>query len=66
MPEQIGDAGVLFDPFDEKDMAEKIQLVWRDEELRKRLVNNGYNKIKELNLENHARQWEEVINKALL
>jgi len=65
MPEQIGDAGVLFNPFDEKDIAEKIKMVWRDEELRERLTNNGYNKIKKLSLKNHSLQWEEVIDKIL-
>lgn len=65
MPEQIGNAGFLFNPFNVEDMAEKIYKVWTDEKLRAKLIKNGYNKVKELSLKNYSQQWERVINEAL-
>lgn len=41
MPEQVGEAALLVDPTDVEDIAEKITLIWTDEELRKRLVERG-------------------------
>jgi glycosyltransferase involved in cell wall biosynthesis len=65
LPEQVGDAGLLFDPFNIEDMAEKIYRIWIDENLRAELVQKGYNRIKDLTLENYAKQWEDVIKEAL-
>ena len=65
MPEQIEDAGLLFDPFNVEDMAEKIYRIWTDGNIRKELVKRGYDRIKNLTLENYAKQWEEVIKEAL-
>jgi glycosyltransferase involved in cell wall biosynthesis len=64
MPEQVGEAGLLFDPNNIDDMAEKIYAVWTDEGLRKNLVRKGYERIKGVTLENYAMQWEEVIEAA--
>jgi len=57
MPEQVGDAGIVFDPRDPNDMAEKIKKVWQDENLRKKLIEEGYKLVKDLTLENYAKQW---------
>jgi len=65
MPEQVGDAGLLFDPFSIEDMAEKIYKIWVDEDLRGELKQKGYERIKELTQENYAKQWETVIEDAL-
>lgn len=65
LPEQVGDAGLLFNPYDIEDMAEKIYRIWTDEELRKELIKKGYERVKNLTLENYAKQWEEVIKEAL-
>ncbi len=61
LPEQVGDAGLLFDPNNIEDMAEKIYRIWTDEELRKELVQKGYERVKDLTLENYAKQWEKLI-----
>jgi len=63
--EQVGDAGLLFDPFNVEDMAEKIYRIWIDENMRKELVKRGYDRIKNLTLENYAKQWERVIEETL-
>lgn len=65
MPKQLGSAGLLFDPFNVKDIAEKIRLVWTDEKLRKELIVRGYEQIKDVNLENFAKKWEMVIDESL-
>jgi glycosyltransferase involved in cell wall biosynthesis len=65
MPEQVGDAGLLFDPFSPEDIAEKIFTIWTDDDLRRRLVENGYRKGNELTQSNYARQWEHIIGDAM-
>jgi len=65
MPKQIGSAGVFFNPFSEKDIADKIYRVWVDENLRKELIGQAREKSKEITLENYARKWKEVVNEAL-
>jgi len=62
--EQVGDAGLLFDLNNIEDMAEKIYRIWTDENLRQELIKKGYERVKELNIENYARQWENVIEEA--
>jgi len=65
MPEQVGDAGLLFDPNNIKDMAKKIYKIWIDNNLTKRLIQKGYDRVKNLTLENYAKQWEQVIHEAV-
>jgi len=65
LPEQVRDAGLLFNPHDIEDMAEKIYKIWTDESLRKELVNKGYERIKNMTLENYAKQWEEIIRECI-
>lgn len=65
IPEQAGDTGLLFDPKNKEDMAEKIYRIWIDEDLRKQLIQKDYGKIKAMTLENYARQWEMVIEEAM-
>ena len=65
MPDQIGDAGLLFNPFDIKDMALKIHRIWVDENLRNNLRKRGYKKVENLTLANYARQWEKIMEEAL-
>ncbi len=65
MPEQLGDAGLLFDPFNVEDMAEKIYRIWTDENLRQNLIRKGYERVKNMTIENYAKQWENIIDEAL-
>ncbi len=64
-PQQIGEAGVLFNPFDVNEMAEKIYRLWQDDRLRAQLKKRGILRTAGLSPENYARQWEEVIEKSL-
>ena len=45
MGEQVGDAGLLFDPDSPEEMAECILKVWNDEEYRKIMIQKGYEQI---------------------
>jgi len=65
MSEQVGDAGLLFDPFSLEDIAQKIYKIWIDHKLRHQLIRKGYERVKGVTLENYARQWEKIIDEAL-
>jgi len=65
LPEQVGDAGLLFDPHNIEDIAEKIYKIWTDENLREKFAREGYNRIKELTIENYAKEWEKIINEVV-
>jgi len=62
LPEQIGDAGLLFDPTSPADMAEKIDTVLRDPVLRLDLVRRGTERIRLLTLDRYALQLREVLD----
>lgn len=64
MPDQVDGAGILFNPFDEEDIAEKVYTIWRDSNLRDRLVEKEYEKSVNVTIESFANKWNEVINKA--
>jgi len=65
LPEQVGDAGLLFDPHNIEDLAEKIYKIWIDDEIRKSLIEKGFKRIKNMTLENYAKEWTKVIDEAL-
>jgi len=65
MPEEVGDAGMLFNPFNPMDMAEKIYKVWSDESLREKMVIKGYEKMNDLNLEKYAKMWIMAVKEGL-
>ena len=44
IPEQVGDAALLFDPSDVEEIAACIKKLWLDESERKRLIEKGYQK----------------------
>ena len=65
MKNQVGKAGLFFNPYSEKDMAKKIHKFWTDEELRKNLILGAKEKAKEITLEGYAKKWQEAISEAL-
>jgi glycosyltransferase involved in cell wall biosynthesis len=65
LPEQVGDAGLLFNPNDENDIAAKIITLLNDDNLRVKISNNGYNKIKEYSHDNYNKQLMDLINSIL-
>lgn len=65
LPEQVGDAGVIFDPLSPQDMAEKIYTVWQDEKLRQTLIQKGRQRIQAVNFANYTKDWDNILQKAL-
>ncbi len=65
MPKQVGDAGLLFNPFDDSDIAEKIYQIWTDAKLRIELRERGYARTKNITPKHFARKWEEAIENAM-
>ena len=65
LPVQVRKAGLLFNPTDIKDMAEKILAVWRDEGLRRVLTQSGYKKVNKITFKDYAEQWQQIIEKII-
>ena len=65
MPEVGGDAAIYFNPYDEKDMAEKIRQVLDDKQLRKTMIAKGLEKVKEYSWDKCARETLKVYEKVL-
>ena len=63
LPEQVGDAGVLFDPFSVEDMASKMCSLLADEQLRRDLAMKGKDRLNALTTESYATQLAAVLNK---
>lgn len=67
MPEVGGDAAIYFNPYDEKDMAEKIKMVLDDKQLREEMILKGLEKVKEYSWEKCAKEtlkiYEEVLER---
>ncbi|NPA41719.1 MAG: glycosyltransferase family 4 protein [Aquificae bacterium] len=64
LPEQVGDAGLVFDPTNPKDIAEKMKLLFQDKQLREKLIKMGYKRVNALP-NNFKRTLIYVIEKAL-
>jgi len=64
-PEQVKDAGLLFDPKDIKDIADKIYQIWRSKRLRDTLIKRGYKRIKKLTIQNYADRLKAIIKEVL-
>ena len=45
MPEQVGDAGLLFNPDSPEEIAACIKAMWLDDTLRQHMIRKGYDRI---------------------
>lgn len=66
MPEQIGGAGLFFNPFNPEDMAEKIYQLWTGDKLREKMIKKGFIRAKKITPDGYTKKWENVIKEALL
>jgi glycosyltransferase involved in cell wall biosynthesis len=57
LPEQAGDAAVVFDPRDPDAMAEAVWRVWTDVPLRERLISRGRERVRQFTWERTARTF---------
>jgi len=64
LPEQVGDAGLLFDPYSIDDMAEAIRRLSTDPSLRESLVQRGTAKVEDQGWEQVARAYRLVYRRA--
>jgi glycosyltransferase involved in cell wall biosynthesis len=62
LPEQIGDAGVLFDPMSVADMAEKVTALLSDKELQGELIRRGKARVAALTIDRYAVQLESILD----
>ncbi|MFC2066196.1 glycosyltransferase family 4 protein [Chloroflexota bacterium] len=62
MREQIGDAGLLFDPDNPAELANAVYDIWTDNELRTQLIERGYQKTKEWIIEDFSRELGSIID----
>lgn len=65
LPEQAGDAAVLFDPEDARDIARAILALWRNEALRQSMVDRGRRRAAEYSWNATARGYVELYRLAL-
>lgn len=65
IPEQVGDAALLFDPYDFNEIAEKILLIWTDKNVRNQLIIKGKARSKMHSQENFSRILHSVIIETL-
>lgn len=61
MPEILGDAAEYFDPYDVNEIADKIEKVLKDDDLRESLIAKGKERVKRYSWENSARKLFELI-----
>lgn len=65
MPEQVGDAGLLFNPDSPEEIAGCIRRVWTDESLRENMIRKGYQRIKKRDKQHFKHIVYNVIEKCL-
>ncbi len=67
LPEVVGDAGLYFDPFCIDDIQNAIQMLLSDPDLKKKLVNNGFEQVRKFRWARSAQlictKYREVIEK---
>lgn len=61
MPEQVGDAGILFNPDSPKEIAECIRKLWLDENLRQDMIDKGYKQVKKRTAKSFGRKVHKII-----
>ncbi|OGF24068.1 hypothetical protein A3H09_03550 [Candidatus Falkowbacteria bacterium RIFCSPLOWO2_12_FULL_45_13] len=65
LPEILGQAAVFFNPADQADMKEKIEMVIKDEKLRLEIAERGYRQVKKYSWSDCVRKTLEVYNEVL-
>ena len=64
LPEQVGDAGILFDPNDVYDMAEKISILLNNENLRDEKKTLGFEMVSNFNHKEYKDKLMDVLNQS--
>jgi glycosyltransferase involved in cell wall biosynthesis len=62
LPEQVGNAGLIFNPHDINDMASKMMMYLSDEDLRKEKARLGFERVSGFNHDEYGKKLLEVLN----
>ncbi len=65
MTEQVGKAGIFFDPMDIDDIADKIYRVWTDNDLTTQLIHEANRLAPELSVERFGERWTNLVDDTL-
>ncbi|GAB4375920.1 MAG: hypothetical protein Kow00121_22220 [Elainellaceae cyanobacterium] len=65
LPEICGDAALYVDPYDAKDIQQKLELLLSDTELREQLIQTGYQVVEKFSMENYRRRLYRAYTQAL-
>lgn len=65
MPDQVGDAGLSFNPDLPEEIAEKIKLVWQDERLRQKMIQDGYQRVRSWKDNDFKKRFIHIVLKIL-
>ena len=65
MQEIAGDAAIYFAPHDHSDIADKMMLIYKDEVIRKQLIEKGFVQAKRYSWEKSAEDFWETIMKTV-
>jgi len=65
LPEVVGDAGIMVDPYDSDGLAQAMARVLTDKNLREEMVRKGFEQARKFSWEETARKTQEVYNKVL-
>lgn len=63
MPEQVGDAGLLFDPDSSAEIAECIRKMWCDDDLRQHMIQKGYARINQWTKKEFGERFYRIVRK---
>ena len=64
LPDQVGDAGILFDPNDVDDMAEKISILLSNENLRNEKKALGFEMVSNFNHKEYKDKLMDMLNQS--
>ena len=65
MPEQVGKAGLLFNPDSPEEIASCIKKIWTDEKLRVKMIEQGYKRVQMWGQREFEKKIFSVIKKSL-
>lgn len=63
MPEQVGDAGLQFDPDSPEEMADCIRKIWCNNSLRQEMIRKGYIRVNKWTKEGFCNKLQRIIDK---
>lgn len=61
MPEQVGNAGLLFNPDSPEEIAECIKKLWLDEELRQSMIKKGFKRVERWTTKEFGKKLQRII-----